>query len=303
MEDKSISAIEKAKRRINSIKFEMSLWEKVELILDEDGTKRAINAEYIDDYYYPKIKVSGYNELNGCEETYTIPCWYMISDWSISDYKYAGETPAYDFPVGTRSVIKCQILNLRTDLFEWEERLKSEIAREKQNEEKADYYLLGKNLIGKRETYPKSGDFLFIDDEWTADDEKIVEKLLAGDDLTRYEFKSWPPAVAEMINSIKSIDKSEAMEIVLDQTLVSLKRLWKKKYALAFKEWNAAPKWWAKHVSMEIVMNGTHRSVYPKDLPFESPAIDGFMEFISNDLKDDFRARGAFVVAMHGDID
>ncbi len=43
---------------VNSILFEISLWEKVKLV-DENGKKVFLNADFIDDKLFPVIKVGG----------------------------------------------------------------------------------------------------------------------------------------------------------------------------------------------------------------------------------------------------
>ena len=58
-------------QRVNSIEFEISLWEKVKLV-EEDGNPVFTNAEYVDDKLFPVIKVGGYNEANGIDEEFVL---------------------------------------------------------------------------------------------------------------------------------------------------------------------------------------------------------------------------------------
>ena len=115
----------RATKRVNTVKFAMELWDKVKLVKNKNGESVFTNAEYIDHQYYPCIKVSGYNELNGCDEEFDLPCWYMESDESISDYIESGESPALSYPEGVYSVVETHKINLHADLKEAEESLKA----------------------------------------------------------------------------------------------------------------------------------------------------------------------------------
>ena len=116
---------EKTIRRMNSLRFQISLWEKVKITLEDDGTKKVINAEYKDDPLFPIISVKGYNELNKQEEEYKLPCYAIIDDWSKNDweeeFKRTGESPAFEFPLGVENLIFCEIANLKAELREIEE--------------------------------------------------------------------------------------------------------------------------------------------------------------------------------------
>lgn len=294
----------RATKRVNTVKFSMELWDKVKLVKNENGESIFTNAEYINHQYYPRIKVSGYNELNGCDEEFDLPCWYMESDESISDYIESGDTPALAYPNDVYMEVETHKINLHADLCEAEESLKAAKYAKEHINDAAIYYLIGNGLVGKREKRIEIVDYLFFEDNWEIDDEYIITKLLNGEDLTKQSFRSFDPETTEIINSIKEIDRQEAMEIITDQTIEYLKMLWEEKFAKEKEEWDKAPKWWAKCVSKEFILNGVKRTLYPEDLPFASgPSIEGFMESISGEIDKDLRERGAFIVANNGMID
>ena len=151
--------------RVNSINFEISLWEKVELSLEKDGTKRIVNAEYEDDPCFPFIRVKGFNELNGFEEVFTISCYTKYYEDTYDDlreeYERTGESPAYSFPLGVENAISCHITNLHAELREAEEAVKAEKEKEKLRNDGSVYYLIGTGLVGKRAVQPKSEDYLY----------------------------------------------------------------------------------------------------------------------------------------------
>ena len=121
-DEKTKLEIEEYEKTIHEIEFEISLWEKVELGLEPNGIKIVKNADYNDDPLFPEITVSGYDEVNCCEKTYSLPCYVIISDWSSSDwrdeYERTGKTPAYSFPEGVKSAIFAAIANLKADLHD-----------------------------------------------------------------------------------------------------------------------------------------------------------------------------------------
>ena len=142
-----------ATQYVNSIIFEISLWEKVKFV-DEDGKKVFLNAEFTNDKLFPVIKVGGYNDLNSCEEEFNIPCYYLDdmskSEWE-EEYKINGSSPAYTCPE-IEEAIYVHLVNLKADLKEAKERQAAEKENEKQNmEDKGTYYILGNSLVGKRD--------------------------------------------------------------------------------------------------------------------------------------------------------
>jgi hypothetical protein len=304
MGDLKNEAVIEATRKVNSLKFAIELWDKVELVEDENGEEHFINAQYIDDPYRPIIKVSGYNELNGCDEEDEVPCWYMDPDASLSDYIAAGESPACSYPDEVEHVVFTHRINLKADLREAEEKLKAAQYEEEHRKDSATYYLLGEVLVGKRVNEPQTADYLFVGDSWCSDDEGVIDKLLNGEDLTKQAFESFDQNLAKAMNSITEIDSESAMEIIVEDTYGYLKMIWKDKYAKDKEEWDKDPKWWAKYVSIDFELYGVKKTLYPKDLPFKSgPSLEGFMELISSKLCDDLRERGAFIVATHGMMD
>ncbi|MBR6148964.1 MAG: hypothetical protein IKQ44_11520 [Lachnospiraceae bacterium] len=113
------------KQRVNSIEFEISLWEKVKLV-EENGQQVLKNAEYIDDKLFPVVKVGGYNETNGIDEEFVLECFslyeYSRSEWE-EEYEYNGSSPAYPYPDGVLSTIRAQLINLRFQLDEEKKKL------------------------------------------------------------------------------------------------------------------------------------------------------------------------------------
>ncbi len=127
--------VEKATREVNSIKFEISLWEAVKPGKDKNGKRGLGNSEYFDDPLFPEIKVSGYNELNGCDEEFTIGCYSLESGVSKSEYReqyeMTGETPAFRYPQDVLDAVRAHILNLRPRLDAAKEDLKAKKRMEK----------------------------------------------------------------------------------------------------------------------------------------------------------------------------
>lgn len=294
--------------RVNSIIFEINLWKKVEISLEEDGTKRIVNAEYKDDPCFPVIRVKGFNELNGFEEEFVIPCYTRYSEDSYDDireeYERTGNSPAYSFPLGVQDAVFCQIINLQADLREAEEELKAEKALEKLKNDGSCYYLIGTGLVGKRTVKPKQEDYLFLDGKWKADEDELIESLLNGEDITKKKLKMFFSEMSDMINSISEIEPDRAFEIVADQTVQYLLMLWEKKYRKQKKEWDSNPQWFSKFVSISFTINGVKKGLATKDFPLKKgPSDDAFIEYISDDLKKDIEECGGFFTGMGGMID
>lgn len=268
------------KESINSTKFEISLWNKVKLVVEKDGTKKAINAEYKDDPLFPVITVSGFNEKNGCEEEYSIPCYAILSDWSYSDweeeYKETGDSPAYSFPTGVEDAIFCHVNDLRLRLNNLRENLKVEEENAKKLQEISAYYLLDENVVGKEELSGKA--YFFKNTEWLPDEEGFLRN-----------------------GSKKEITEDEAMQLITDQTVDFLMAKWIEKYAADKTMWDISPGWFSKCVSVYFEINGVRRVLDAKDFIFEDgPAKDGFIESIGKEIAADLRACGATVGEIYG---
>lgn len=299
-----------ATERYNSLVLEQSLWEKVSIGVAEDGTKIVENATYSDDVLFPVLSVEGYNEANGKNETFYISCYCLYED-SASDwkayYEETGESPAFDFPAGVKDALFTRLVNIQGEIVRARQAIKDEEKAEKINqrikEDKSSYYLIGAGMLGKRD--PKNNsDWLFIDGKWTLDDEKIIEKLLNGEDLTKQSFNTFDPEVIEILNKISSIEKTEAMEKITDQTIAFLKFQWSEKYADLAKAWSENPKWYAKLVSTSFTMNGIKREITPSDLDVDAGIEkDGFMESIQHELEKDLRDYGAYDIFSFGMMD
>ena len=223
------------KQRVNSIEFEISLWEKVKLV-EENGKQVYKNAEYIDDKLFPVIKVGGYNEANGIDEEFVLECFSLDdcsrSEWE-EEYEYNGSTPAYPYPSGALDVIFTQLINLRADLEE------------------------AKELLRKEENMPE----------------------------------------------YKDDDKNERQQLT-DQIVAKLMSQWKDRFAKEKEDWDKEPKWSAKLVSIDFVLNGIERTLYPKDFPFEDgPCYEGFIESIQKRVCEDLKEQGAFITGVNGMMD
>ena len=304
-EDRDNTGLERAMEIVNCIKFQIDLWKKVELVVEEDGTKRAINGEYRDDPLFPTIRVRGYNEWTKKEEEYYLPCYAILSDWTSRDweeeYEQTGESPAFSFPEGTRCQISCQINDLEMNLRGAQERLKAEKKLAAQPKDMAMYYLLGDSLVGKRN---EGKDYLFMSADWFLDEEGIMKKLLKGEDITTLTFETFDPEALEMINSIKGIKRKQAMEMITDQTVCYMLTEWSKKFAERKTDWDHSPEWFSKLVSIHFILNGIEKTIYPKDFIFEDgTAADGFIESISEEISEDIRKAGGFVTGVYGMMD
>ena len=223
------------KQRVNSIEFEISLWENVKLV-EENGQQVFKNAEYIDDKLFPLIKVGGYNEANGIDEEFVLECFslyeYSRSEWE-EEYEYNRSSPAYPYPEGALSAIHTQLINLKADLED------------------------AKELLRKEENMPV----------YTDDDKEERERLT-------------------------------------DQTLSMLMDEWKERFAQEKEKWDKEPKWSAKMVSIDFMLNGIKRTLYPNDFPFEDgPCYEGFIESIQRRVCNDLKEQGAFITDVHGMMD
>ena len=122
---------------INSLEFEMSLWEKVKLA-PEGSECPYINATLDDsDPLFPYMIVSGYNEANGREETYSLMGWiYCNKEDSRADildeYERTGESPALSPFSMVHSIIWCRIINLKGEILHSKEALAKMICDDNQ---------------------------------------------------------------------------------------------------------------------------------------------------------------------------
>ena len=299
------TSLERAEEIVNSIKFQISLWKKVKLAVEEDGTKKVINAEYWDHPLFPSIMVKGYNPYSKTEEEYRLLCYTVISDWSSSDwekeYEETGYSPAYSFPEEVKGLIFCHISNLEMDLKNAKERLKAEKELASQPKDTATYYMLGDSLIGKRD---KKKDYFFLDAKWIPDEEGFIGKLLNGEDITDFESEWFAPETLEIINSIEVVEREQAMEVITDQTIRHLLMEWSEKFAEQKTDWDKHPQWFSKWVSIDIKLNGIERTLYPKDFVFADGApADAFIESISDEIREDVRKAGGYVTNISGMID
>ncbi|MBO4457854.1 MAG: hypothetical protein J5802_09050 [Butyrivibrio sp.] len=299
-----------ATERYNSLILEQSLWQKVKIGVAEDGTKIVENATYSDDVLFPVLSVEGFNEANGRNEEFYISCYDLYedsrSDWKAY-YEETGNSCAYSFPDVVKDALFTRLANIQGEIVNARQAIRDEEKAEKVNqrikEDKSSYYLIGTGLIGKRDPKDNS-DWLFMDGKWTPDDEKIIEKLLNGEDLTKQSFKTFDPEVVELINDICNLEKAEAMEKITDQTIAFLKFQWADKYADPAKAWAENPKWYAKLVSTSFTMNGIRKELTPSDLDVDAGIEkDGFMESIQRELEQDLRNYGAYDISSFGMMD
>ncbi len=292
-------------RKINTIKFANSLWQKVEPVDTNDIQKGFKNADFKYDDLFPEISVSGYNELNGCEESHRIPCYVLLDDMSKSDwreeYKLTGDSPAYSNTAEVMSAVFAETTNLRCDYEDAMEQRRAIEAKIKMLEDSSKYYLLGHSLVGKQDD---GNAYLFIGGKWIEDDENVIGKLLIGEDLTKQEFTSFPPESVELINSIVEVDKENAMGIIAKQTLSFLLDKWKEDFEEEKKAWDEIPGFYSKNVSVVLSFYGTEFVLEPEDFLFEKgPYDDSFIEYISRNIREDVKEYGGNVLAFYGDMD
>ena len=119
------------------------------------------------------------------------------------------------------------------------------------------YYLLEGELVAKRTLGDSSEDLVFTNAGWNSDNEGFLAKELSKERDCE-------------------ISEDEAMRIITDQAINYLISDWKEKYDEAFKEWEKAPKWWAKLVETRFVMNGVEKSLVSDHMGWS----DGFFESI-----------------------
>lgn len=108
-------------QKINSLQFELSLWNRVEMIDPNSQGMDFSNAEYTDDVLFPSIKVSGFNALNGFKEEFELPCYIFLDDMSRSDwreeYEKSGDSPAAKNPLEVMMFVKDHIYSLKNQLL------------------------------------------------------------------------------------------------------------------------------------------------------------------------------------------
>lgn len=118
--DKKMTEKNSDEKRINSCLFELNLWKKVKISDPESGKMKFDNAEYYEDVLFPRIKVSGYNGLNGAFEEFELPCYAIISDISASDwreeYERTGNSLAARNPQEVMTYVRTRIINLQSEL-------------------------------------------------------------------------------------------------------------------------------------------------------------------------------------------
>ncbi len=143
------------------------------------------------------------------------------------------------------------------------------------------YYLLEGELVAKRTLGDLSEDLVFANAGWNSDNEGFLAKELSKgrDDC--------------------EISEDEAMRIITDQAINYLISDWKEKYDEAFKEWEKAPKWWAKLVETRFVMNGVEKSLVSDHMGWS----DGFFESIQYEIESDLERHGAVITGSFGMMD
>ena len=142
------------------------------------------------------------------------------------------------------------------------------------------YYLLEGELVAERTLGDSSEDLVFTNVGWNSDNEEFLAKELSkGRDC--------------------EISEDEAMRIITDQAIDYLISDWKEKYDEAFKEWEKAPKWWAKLVETRFVMNGVERSLVSDHMGWS----DGFFESIQNEIELDLEKHGSVITGSFGMMD
>lgn len=143
------------------------------------------------------------------------------------------------------------------------------------------YYLLKNNVVAVRTDGEVDTDFIFSNGAWAKDRQGILFECLNDGD-----------------NELE-ISENKAMEMITDQALSALIGLWKNKYDKDYKEWESAPKWWAKFVETDFVMNGCNRSLVPKDFGWS----DGFFESVQSQIEADLIEHGAVITGSYGMVD
>lgn len=101
--------------KINSLKFEIALWQKVKLVKSRDGTAKFLNAQLTDDEF-PSIYVSGYNRLNKRTEKFRIYCYVVQDDIGYSEMRKSINDYLYT-PDDIMDAIRTRIINADTELI------------------------------------------------------------------------------------------------------------------------------------------------------------------------------------------
>jgi len=94
--------------------------------------------------------------------------------------------------------------------------------------------------------------------------------------------------------------KRASFEDATDQIVNSLIEKWKVKFQEEKEIWDKHPRWPAKHVRTEFIMNGKKYVIYPETLGYMD---EGFMESIQEYMKWDLKACGAKQIRCFGELD
>lgn len=165
-------------------------------------------------------------------------------------------------------------------------------------EMRVKYYEVN-GIVIKREFGKRIHDCCFDSGRW---DEIIYWKSDPNDPT------SVPVNVEEVSDSDwdNEISENMAMEIITDQTLAFLKEKWESDFAKRRDEWNKKPRWSAKLVETDFVLNGIKRSIVLQDLPEllrSVPWNEGFFESIQEDIETALKAYGATITGSWGFMD
>lgn len=163
-------------------------------------------------------------------------------------------------------------------------------------EKKVVYYLIHDEVLAKRYSGWDGGDYILRDGKWVYDSEDVVENYLAGYEPSKPE--------TGVPTEIKEISWEQAIPMINQQILDTLKNKWKVEFAAKKEEWDKNPGWPAKYVKTTYTLNGLEYNLYPGAIGLTGDGWDqGFMESVQSDIKKDLELYGATEVRNFGCID
>lgn len=172
-------------------------------------------------------------------------------------------------------------------------------------EKRVAYYLIRDRVIAKRESggdYDR--DYILRDGKWVEDSDHVIMDHLVGYDPSEPEDSPYRFGSTGVLMEMDEISVEQAIPIINQQMLDSLKNIWRVEFVAQKEEWDKKPGWPAKYVKTKFTLNGIKYSLFPIDIGLTCDCWDqGFMETIQSDIEKDLKAYGATDIYSFGFLD
>lgn len=172
-------------------------------------------------------------------------------------------------------------------------------------EKKTVYYLIHDKVIAKRE---KDGDYdrdyILRAGRWVEDSDHVITDHLVGYDPSGPVDSPYRFGSISVLMEIDEISEEQAIPIINQQIMDTLKNKWRVEFATKKEEWDKNPGWPAKFVKTKFTLNGEKYSLFPVDIGLTHDGWDqGFMETIQSDIEKDLELYGATEIYNLGFLD